>query len=137
MILSQMVKILKNGFLVKLFGKSKIISYNSFYHNMIVQVSSTLNSEEKCQKSHFKGTISMTTDFQKTTPLKFLFWVILFSRYQSGILLTFSRSPNKEYKTKRNINIILLTGNDFSKFLIEIIFSYLPYICLQCNFSKW
>ena len=101
MILSQMVKILKNGFLVKLFGKYKIISYNSFYHDMFVQVPSTLNSKEKSQKSHFKGTISMTTDFQKTTPLKFLFWVILFSRYQSGILLTFSRSPNKEYKTKK------------------------------------
>ena len=35
MILSQMVKILKNGFLVKLFGKYKIISYNSVYHDML------------------------------------------------------------------------------------------------------
>ena len=51
MILSQMVKILKNGFLVKLFGKYKITSYNSFYHDMFVQVPSTLNNKEKFEKS--------------------------------------------------------------------------------------
>ena len=137
MILSQMVKILKNGFLVKLFGKYKIISYNSFYHDMFVQVPSTLNSKEKSQKSHFKGTISMTTDFQKTTPLNFLFWVILFSRYQSGILLTFSRSPNKEYKTKNKCKYNITNWQLFFKIFVRNIFSYLPYICFQCNFSKW
>ena len=122
MILSWMVRILKNGFLVKLFGKSKNILYNSFYHNMFVQVPSTLNSKVKSKKSHFKGTISMTTDFQKTTPLKFLFWVILFSRYQSRILLTFSRNTNKEYKTKNKYKYNITNWQWFFKIFVRNIF---------------